>query len=88
MPKLPNITNAELKSIVTYSETALDDMHAIIDRMEKGYVDRMEQPLETARHFAQLATAAARTASLVLYMADHQRQKDELEALKQKTRAG
>jgi len=80
MPKLPNVTDAEIIACYVAQNAALDEMQDFADRIQKGYVERIENPVSTAKNFAVIARAANDMAVRILLVAEMQQQRDELNA--------
>lgn len=59
MPKLANITAAALKESDDAGSDLCMKMHDFNRRMEGGYIDPVEAPLQLARSFLSLSRAAA-----------------------------
>jgi hypothetical protein len=81
MPKMPNVTAADLTEA---NEGAMDIMaalHDLSDRIEKGYVDDIEKPVEVARTMISLSTAASTLAGRILFKLAMDEQRKELEQL-------
>ena len=81
MPKMKNVTRAEIDALVNASEDPLMAMHDIGDRIEKGYCDDIENPAQLARHFAAIARAASGLAIGLLSKAALQELEAETERL-------
>lgn len=82
MGKLKNVTDAEVVACHVGANDFLMEMHDLGDRLEKGYVDRIENPTMDAKAFMLIARAASNMAVHLLLVADMQKQKDEIAALK------
>lgn len=82
MPKLPNVTDAEIIACSVAQDAALGEMHDFIDRLQKGYVDRIDNPVEAAKAFAIIAEAASAMTKQLLIIDSMQKQRDELDTLK------
>lgn len=81
MPKLKNVTRAEIDALVNASEDPLMTMHDISDRIEKGYCDDIDNPAQLARHFTAIARAASDLSLGLLAKAALQEMKAETELL-------
>lgn len=81
MPKLDNVTEADIKCEIDKSDDFLGAIHDFANRMEKGYCDNILRPNEIASNLSLLSSACSRLAMLVLAKAAMQEQKAELEAL-------
>lgn len=82
MPKMDKVTDAEIKACHIAADDLLSEMHDFINRMEKGYVDRLEDPANDARQFALIAQAASTMVCKILSHGEMQRQRDELNKLR------
>ena len=82
MGKRVNVTEWELAACVTGQENALHEMYDFANRIEKGYVDRIENPAHAAKEFALIARAASNVVVQMLVFAQMQAQKDEIERLR------
>ena len=81
MPKLKNVTVQELAALKETSDNLLMELHDINERIEKGYVDRLESSAELAQHFNAVTRACAQMTSLLLLRLAMDEQKAGLEAL-------
>jgi hypothetical protein len=81
MPKLKNVTAAELEAALMQTDDLLMILHDMHGRMEGGYVDKIENPVSHARTFAALARASASMVQALLARSAMQEQKAELEAV-------
>lgn len=84
MGKLKNVTDAEIIACHVSAEDFLMEMHDLSDRMEKGYVDRVENPAAAAKSFALFARAASDMAVQLLILDNLQKGRDEIAALRAK----
>lgn len=84
MPKMKNVSADDLKIVEKNSEDVLSDILDVCDRVEKGYVDDIEDPVALARHFTALARAASQAAGLMLFRLQMQKQSAELAELKKR----
>jgi hypothetical protein len=82
MPKLPNVTDAEIIACHVAQDAAINEMHDFSDRIQKGYIDKIEHPVEAARAFAIIAEAASRMTKQLLLIDEMQKRRAELEELK------
>lgn len=82
MPKQKNVTDAEITACHAAAGGLLAVMQDLTDRMDKGYVDRINNPTSAAKEFALIAREAAGMASRLLAVDEMQKQKDELDALR------
>ena len=81
MPKLPNVTNEDIKAALDKASDLLMELDELAGRIEKGYVDSLDKPLDAARVFNSLVRAAADLTAAVMtksYLDEHAR---ELEAM-------
>lgn len=81
MPKMPNVTEVELRFALDGGDDLLMALHDFASRLEHGYCDTLERPAQLARGLSAIASASARMATLVLAKSEMQEQKKELEAL-------
>ena len=81
MPKLQNITEADIKAIIDASEDILHSMHDATNRMEKGYCDDLASPVRLAKDFALIARAASDLMVHIIGKSAMQEQKAEYERL-------
>ena len=81
MPKLQNVTEAEIKTLVDGFEETLGRMHDMINRMERGYCDDLTEPAGLAKEFALIARAASDMMVRVLGKQAVQEQKAKLNEL-------
>lgn len=81
MPKLKNVTAAEIKALQDQTDGILGDIQDIADRIEKGYCDEIAEPAATARHFNAVARAAQNMVMMMLIKLAMQEQKAEIEKL-------
>jgi hypothetical protein len=81
MPKLQNVTNANLKALLDTAGDCQMDANDIADRIEKGYCDNVPNPAELARGFLAISRAFADVAHKLLVKAALQEQKAELETM-------
>ena len=82
MPKLDKVTNRELQEIYDSLDGPLIAMQEMSNRMDKGYIDRIDSPAEIARQFALVAREASAMTAQLLMLDRLQRQMDELERLR------
>ena len=83
MPKLPNVTDAELTAAHVAADDFLMEMQDHIARIGKGYVDDIENPTAMARSYALIAKTAGELTHQILMLAELQKQRSELAALRQ-----
>lgn len=81
MPKLDEVTEAEIKAAIASGEDMLMALHDFNNRIEKGYVANIEKPAELARSLSNMATACSRACTLLLAKLAMQEDKRELERL-------
>jgi len=81
MPKLNNITNADLIQIRDALYDALGAVHDAEQRIEKGYCDTIENPVELAKAFISASSAYSGLAGKILIRLALDEQRRELEAL-------
>lgn len=84
MPKLPNVTDAELTALHVNADDLVMEMQDYIARIDKGYVDRLENSLATARAFALIARTASELTHRLLMLTELQEQQDQLAALRKR----
>ena len=82
MAKLPNVKDAELIACHVAADQFLTEMQDFVFRIEKGYVDKIETPMETARAYALIAKTASDLTHKILVRAELQKQREELESLR------
>jgi hypothetical protein len=82
MPKLPIVTDAELTALHVNADDLVMEMQDYIARIDKGYVNRLESSLATARAFALIARTASELTHRLLMLTELQEQKDQLAALR------
>jgi hypothetical protein len=82
MPKMQNVTEAEIKATVEKaSDEFLMELFDYTNRLEKGYCDDLAKPADLARSLSNVAAAAARLATHILAKAAMQEDKAELQKL-------
>lgn len=82
MPKQPNVTDADIIACHVAADNFLMEMQDIAGRIQKGYVDRIEDPVAAAREFTLIARAASNMVVMLLFVDQTQKQKDEIAALR------
>lgn len=58
MPRLQNVTRAEIQAAQDATDDALHTMIGLHERIDKGYCDDIADPTAIARHFTALSRAA------------------------------
>ena len=81
MPKLRNVTAAEIADIVGRAEDMLQEMADFSHRISQGYKDPLQEPAQTARTFSILARNASDMAIQVLASAAMEETKRATERL-------
>lgn len=81
MPKLKNLTEADILAARDAIYEVLDPVNDIRSRLEKGYCDHLQSSVEFARSFAIMARACSDVVVHLLAKAGMQEQKAELDAL-------
>jgi len=66
MPKLSNITAAQITEAREKAEDMIHDLNAMTSRLAQGYCDPIPEHAHHARTFISLARAAAEMASLLM----------------------
>lgn len=84
MPKQKNVTDAEIIACHIAASDLLQEMRDFADRIEKGYVDRIDGPVDAAKQFALIAREATNLSVQLLSVDAMQKQKDEIAALRAK----
>lgn len=79
MPKMQNVTEAEIEAVIRAMDDSLQDMHDISNRLEKGYCDDLTKPVEHAKNFALIARAASDLVVRIIGKRAMQEQSAELE---------
>lgn len=79
MPKLKNITEAELEALACGASSDTQCAYDYLRRMEQGYCDKLETPIQLATNFLQASQSLAALASIILTKAQLQEQRAELE---------
>ena len=79
MPKLKNVTMDELKAAAELAMDAGQSASYIAQRCEQGYLDEVEQPIQTASTFLAASAALADVGRALILKASLQEQKKELE---------
>ena len=81
MPKLPNVTNEDVKAALDKAEDCLMELHELTGRLEKGYADPIANPLAAVRSLTSLIGAAASFQSVVMVKVALEEQRREVETL-------
>ena len=81
MPKLQNVTEAEIEAVRHSFDDPIFVMYDLTMRIEKGYCDDLKSAVTHARDFAVLARAANNLAVHLLVRVASQEQKAELDTL-------
>lgn len=81
MAKLKNVTNEELTAVNDAIDTG--QLWEIANRIEKMYVEEIQDPVRLAQSLLSLSRAAADVASKLLTVEQMQAQKAELAKLRQ-----
>jgi hypothetical protein len=81
MPKLKNVTDAELTAALDSLDEPLQVMHDLSDRIEKGYCDEIAEPVRMVRTLLAANRATANLAAMVLFKLSLQEQRRETERL-------
>lgn len=79
MPKLKNVTVAELSEAANQAMEAGQQAAYIAQRAEQGYLDEVESPIQTATTFLSASAALADLGRALILKASLQEQKRELE---------
>jgi len=80
MPKLKNVTMAELSEAANQPMEAGQVASYIAQRAEQGYLDEVASPIQTAITFLSAASALSEVGRALILKASLQEQKRELEA--------
>lgn len=81
MPKLQNVTEADLKEICDLAETVAHKIFDAVARIEKGYCDPVADPVEALGTMIMLGRAAGDMQAQMLHktrMADKEREYEKL----------
>ena len=81
MAKLKNVTEAEILAARDAIYEVLDPVNDLRHRLEKGYCDDLQSPVEFARSFAIMARACSDVVVHLLAKSGMQEQKAEMDAL-------
>ncbi len=81
MGKLPNVTVEELRAVDSTGSDLLYDVVDLNNRIEKGYVDDVEKPIELVRSLLATSRGLAELAAKLLFKAAMQEDKAELTKL-------
>lgn len=81
MPKLKNVTEAEITAAVDLTNDFHETIADITNRLRGGYVDELQSPNILARNLTSIAVAAADLANAILVRAAMDEQKREYQRL-------
>jgi hypothetical protein len=82
MPKLKNLSSDDIAAIFADSEDMIQRLWEAADKIEKGYVDRLETVSEYARSSNALAMASTTLTARLLIKAEMQKRDDDIERLR------
>ena len=82
MPKLPNVTTAELQDAIVAADNLIIEVQNILERMRSGYNEPLTDPGAVARTFAYAAREASAMVAQLLYMDMMQKTKAMLNGLR------
>lgn len=81
MPKLPNVTNANIATAIEHVYDLTEEMNDLAERIEKGYSDSIDNPSSAVRALTGVIRNAAALQSALMLRAAMDEQRREVEAL-------
>lgn len=82
MPKKQNVTSDALKALVQRGDDLTMDLMYMSDDIRGGYVDRLENPQDSAKKLATLASHAAALSAAILLTVERHALEDEVAKLR------